>query len=497
MIEKVATNSEGDAYHPFLAWWTVVVLAVFQTVSLIDRNILSLVLIEIRRDLHLNDFELSLLQGLALSCAYGLAGVLVGGLMDRVRLPRILYVCVTCWSLAAVAVGLARNYWGMMFSRMLTGAGEGGITPVGQVMIVSLFPKNRVSLPMSIFFTSGAIGIGLSYFGGGLLLEALTARPIPGLESLAPWRQVLLITALPGLLVALLSFTLRDAVPRRIASHSTLRGWGEFGRFLAAERKLFGRLIAAYGLMAIITLAVFSWAPDLWKACTPTKALGSRAPVGANFDDRRYFCRRNLWPHRRQAVLAWKDRLCIARLFRRRDRRDSRLCDRLQCRSALGISRRGHRSTTHPGRKFRARRCGYPHDHAPGDARANGRIDGHRSHALRLRARAGIGRSAYRLRLCRSTKGRSFDWDPSCRIRSNLGLVHLVGPIPFRGTRPWLSRQLNVEQGRPVTRLARPSKRISRGAILSTHPFGRISVERCVASACMSFASPANRPASS
>jgi MFS family permease len=261
VIERVATNFEADAYHPFLAWWTVVVLAVFQTVSLIDRNILSLVLIEIRRDLHLNDFELSLLQGLALSCAYGLAGVLVGGLMDRVRLPRILYICVTCWSLAAMAVGLARNYWGMMLSRMLTGAGEGGITPVGQVLIVSLFPKNRVSLPMSIFFTSGSIGIGLSYFGGGLLLEALTTRPIPGLESLAPWRQVLLITALPGLLVAFLSFTLRDAGPRCIASHSSLRRWGEFGRFLAAERKLFGRLIAAYGLMAIITLAVFSWAP--------------------------------------------------------------------------------------------------------------------------------------------------------------------------------------------------------------------------------------------
>src|SRR5205814_3139223 len=81
------------------AWWAVIVLMTLQTVSLIDRNILSLMIIEVRHDLGLSDFQVSLLTGLAFSGFYCIAGLVLGALVDRHSIRRVLYISVTIWSL--------------------------------------------------------------------------------------------------------------------------------------------------------------------------------------------------------------------------------------------------------------------------------------------------------------------------------------------------------------------------------------------------------------
>jgi len=256
------TDSEFAVRHPMRAWGAVIVLMIFQTVALVDRNILSLMVIEVRRDLGLNDFQVSLLQGFAFSGFYCIAGLFIGGLVDRYPAKRLLiYICVTIWSCAATTVGFVRSFLGILLARMMTGAGQGGISPAAQVLIASLFPKNRVSTPMSLFVVSGALGIGLSYFGGGLLLEAITARSLPGLEAFAPWRQVVIVTAVPGLLLAFLSFTLPSSKAHGEKTAFTPISWREFGSFLSAERSLMVRLIAGYGLITVANFAMSSWAP--------------------------------------------------------------------------------------------------------------------------------------------------------------------------------------------------------------------------------------------
>lgn len=232
---------------------------ILQTVALIDRNILALMIIEVRRDLGLNDFQVSLLTGLAFSAFYCVAGLVLGALVDRYSTRRVLYLSMTIWSLAVVATGLAKSFWSVAVTRMLTGVAEAGVNPGGQSLISSAFPRNKVSLPMSLFAVSGTLGIGLSFFFGGLLLEAFTAHSLPGLESLAPWRQVMVAVGLPGLLIAFLSFTLRDAKPRRTAAEPT--SWRSFAAFVATERNLFVRILLAYGLVAIVNYGMSSWAP--------------------------------------------------------------------------------------------------------------------------------------------------------------------------------------------------------------------------------------------
>jgi MFS family permease len=217
-------------------------------------------IIEVRNDLGLNDFEVSLLTGLAFSGFYCIAGLVLGALVDRHAIKRVLYFSVTVWSLAVAATGLAKSFWSVAAARMLTGVAEAGVNPGGQALISSAFPRSKVSLPMSLFAVSGTLGIGLSFFTGGLLLEAFTAHSIPGLESLAPWRQVMVAVGLPGLLFAFLAFTLKDtrSRPQTTSAPTT---WRSFARFLFAERNLFVRILMAYGLVAVVNYGMSSWAP--------------------------------------------------------------------------------------------------------------------------------------------------------------------------------------------------------------------------------------------
>lgn len=255
-----ADGTELALHSPLRAWWLVFVVMALQTTSMLDRNILAIMLIEIRHDLGLNDFEAAILTGFAFSAFYCIAGLLIGALVDRFSIRKILYLSVTLWSVAASCVGLARNFWAMAAARMMTGVGEGGVNPSAQVLISAAFPKNKVSLPMSLFTVAGTIGIGASYYGGGLLLEALANHPFPGLESLAPWRQVLIVTSLPGIVVAFLAFTVSEPA-NKTAPGAKAATWREFGAYLWEERSLLIRYCIAIGMLSAVNYGMSAWTP--------------------------------------------------------------------------------------------------------------------------------------------------------------------------------------------------------------------------------------------
>jgi MFS family permease len=198
---------------------------------------------------------------MAFTSVYCLAGLIIGALVDRYPAKRILYVGVTVWSLAVAAMGLARNYWTMIASRMVTAIGEGGVGPSGQVLISTMFPKERIALPMTLFSVAGAIGLGASYFFAGQLLEMFSAKPFPGLDGLAPWRQVLVVIAMPGVLIAFLAFTMLESRPLATQKAFALESWRAFGAFLRTEQKLFIRMGFGNGLIGVVNYAIYSWAP--------------------------------------------------------------------------------------------------------------------------------------------------------------------------------------------------------------------------------------------
>lgn len=68
---------------PFQAWGTVLILLVLYIISMLDRNIITLLGEQIRADLKLTDVQLSLLYGPAFAVSFALGALPLGWAMDH------------------------------------------------------------------------------------------------------------------------------------------------------------------------------------------------------------------------------------------------------------------------------------------------------------------------------------------------------------------------------------------------------------------------------
>ena len=90
-----------------------------------DLMLLSFLLIPIKRDLGLADWELSLLLGTTLA-ATALGGVVFGSLADRFGRKRILTWTMLTYSIGTCLCGASHNFWLFLAFRIVTGLGVGG-----------------------------------------------------------------------------------------------------------------------------------------------------------------------------------------------------------------------------------------------------------------------------------------------------------------------------------------------------------------------------------
>ena len=113
-------SGRGEAY----AWYVVSVLMLTFAVAYIDRQILSLLVEPLKRDLGVSDTQIGLLAGLAFAAFYTVLGVPIARLSDRGNRVRIISAGVAVWSLMTAICGLASSYSTLFLARIGVGAGE-------------------------------------------------------------------------------------------------------------------------------------------------------------------------------------------------------------------------------------------------------------------------------------------------------------------------------------------------------------------------------------
>jgi MFS family permease len=244
------------------AYYTVGIIMLAYGFAFVDRIALSLVIDPIRRDLGLNDTQVSALVGVAFVLCYVLFSFPFGRWVDRGARPAALTLGITVWSLAMTGCGLATGFWQMFVGRMLVGVGEAAVTPVAYSTIPDSFPPQRRGFAMAIFASGSSIGGGLAVYIGSLILEwAESTSPVfPIVGALAPWQALFVILGLPGLLVALLvHLTLRDP-PRRSVGQQDVSS-KEVLAYLRAHRRLFICMFLAFSGSAISNYGFMVWGP--------------------------------------------------------------------------------------------------------------------------------------------------------------------------------------------------------------------------------------------
>lgn len=181
-------------------WRVVLLLSLSFGLVGLDRWILGPLFPSIMTDLDLNYSQLGTLVG-GLGLAWGVFAILIGNLSDRVGRRAILIPSLVIFSALSGAAGLATGFLMLLFARVAMGAAEGAFLPASVAATAEASKPSRRGLNQG--FQLGAFAL----FGFGI-------APIVGtqlLQVLPSWREVFMIVALPGFVLAyLLHRVLRD-----------------------------------------------------------------------------------------------------------------------------------------------------------------------------------------------------------------------------------------------------------------------------------------------
>jgi MFS family permease len=258
---------EQSEKTPRYAWYAVALLTLANISSFLDRQILSLLVKPIKRDLHLSDTEMSLLMGLSFALFYTLFGVFIGRLADRQNRRNIIVAGIGIWSMMTALCAGVGNYFQFFLARMGVGVGESTLSPSAYSMIADLFPKKQLATAMSVFTLGIFFGSGIAMLiGSGIVARLPTSGMvnIPVFGDIFPWQLIFLYVGLPGLVIALLLFTIKE--PARTNSlqkngETAKLSLGESLRIIFRHKKAYLLICFATAFQAMINYGCNAWIP--------------------------------------------------------------------------------------------------------------------------------------------------------------------------------------------------------------------------------------------
>lgn len=169
--------------------------------SFVDRQILAILLPDIKAEFAVGDSVLGFLAGPAFALFYATLGIPVAILADRGNRRNLIAAALALWSGMTALSGMANSIVQLALARIAVGVGEAGLSPAAHSMISDLYPPSRRATAMGIFTLGISLGVAIAFFAGGWVADHLG------------WREAFLMVGAPGLVLALLiRFSVREPV---------------------------------------------------------------------------------------------------------------------------------------------------------------------------------------------------------------------------------------------------------------------------------------------
>ena len=226
----------------------------------LDRQIISLLVIPIRTDLHLSNTQVSLLYGFAFVFLFATVGLFIGRMIDRHSRRTILAIGVAVWSLATVGCGLAPNFTWLFIARVMVGSGEACLAPAACSILADCFTPAYRSRALFVYMVGAFVGVGASMLVGGILFEFIGHQHLT-VAGLASWRLVFVLIGAPGLMIAILARLMTEPTRKGIVISHGEPAWDRLIPYLARHWPLFAAVYAAQAAMAFWTYGLHAWMP--------------------------------------------------------------------------------------------------------------------------------------------------------------------------------------------------------------------------------------------
>jgi MFS family permease len=163
----------------------------------IDRMVVTSLFPYLKSDWNLTDAQC----GLLVSAVYWSIVALtfpVSILVDRWSRRKTIGIMAVIWSLATGMCAITKTFGQLFTGRMFIGVGEAGYAPGGTAMIAGLYPQEKRSWMIGLWNASIPLGNAIGIVVGGLI------------ASIWGWRHAFGLVAIPGLIIAILFFFVKD-----------------------------------------------------------------------------------------------------------------------------------------------------------------------------------------------------------------------------------------------------------------------------------------------
>ncbi|NQX95228.1 MAG: MFS transporter [Erythrobacter sp.] len=248
----VALDAQGKPISARARNVTLGFLTVTYFFSYMDRQILAILLEDIKADLLLNDTQLGLLSGFAFALFYATLGIPVAALADRMNRVNIISIALAIWSAMTAACGLAMNFTQLLAARIGVGIGEAGSSPPSHSIIADMYPANKRALALSVYSLGVTLGAAAGQMFGG------------NLTYFFDWRVAFIAIGLPGVALAVLvkifaTEPMRKAEPGQVVAEESPSVLDGFRTVFANRAAIW--LIAGVTLTSLIGYALTGWTP--------------------------------------------------------------------------------------------------------------------------------------------------------------------------------------------------------------------------------------------
>ena len=244
MGEIYRVSDPSTEAPPSRGTFYVVLLAILIGLSLMDRQILSIIAEPVKHEFKLSDTDLGILSGTIFALVFAFASIPIAWSADRISRTGILTVCATTWALCTAAMGAASGFVQIAAARMGLAIGEAGCNPCAQSLIADYVPAERRNRAMAIYVMGGPAGVIAAGIFGGMLTDKFG------------WRVALYVLGGVSLAMALITAVVLPEPKRKVARADA----PDNGGFLALTRKpAFRYIIAATALGAIAIYGGLVW----------------------------------------------------------------------------------------------------------------------------------------------------------------------------------------------------------------------------------------------
>ena len=225
-------------------------------------------------------------------------------LVDRWSRKKAIAAMAVVWSFATAACALTKNFTQLFAMRAVVGGGEAAYTSGGHAMIAAYFPEEKRATMNGLFTAAIPMGTAIGVILGGVIAVKLG------------WRYAFGLLAIPGLIVAILFFWVKDyktvMITKNAGAGEIKMGWKDIAReFLHTPTVIF--TYVGYVGNTFVTTALMNWLPSYFnridgipmdKAGIKTSVVFLLAIIGAPLGGMLTDKLRKKWFHSRMSVPA-------------------------------------------------------------------------------------------------------------------------------------------------------------------------------------------------